>query len=664
MNRKKQFSCLITAIFAGGLVSGAFAEDLVTRSGRNYKNYEIRSVTARGVDISHDTGAASVPFEDLPEAFIRAHPDVEKKLKEREEKKLAAEKARLAEEERQRQETLRKQEEDRKQKVREAEQRAYHQMKKELFLKSLFPEPGSVSESGKKEKIEPLPNIVFIEGTNGSGTGFKVRFGKENVIVSNAHVFLALVNPRIQDVRGNIYRIEQILSSTTRDLVILKYVPLPGESPVFRMASDVMSIPVNSPVMAFGNSQGASVNTTLPGNLLGIGYEIIEVSAGIVGGNSGGPVVLRSSGEVIGVVTFLTIRTITPQMTNTRFAPANGASYSVRRFATRIDNLKASEFENLTDIDLNTERNFVAEMENASRNLSDMIATTYGNSSSGILEKIRAYLKNLDSTVRKADDHVWCSTYLSREYQRNRTYIKKCSKIMKVDNLILATNLRGVWENSGVKIETVETPARSQICKRCGGSGQVEVTNSRRSIRDGGSFVKDVHSCSYCQGTGKIVESKESSRQEYQVPAAALDSLQSFIQKSKRDFNGFTMGGKSQEEIARFPYYNRANLLKKEVNQLEYVYVFKGNHRITEASETRLSFVFGCLLKVQVKVPYSSNAVQYFRNYVRDNFASLDDVYEVECSAVDDITITCEHDAYQPSMELISIGGTGRGAVL
>jgi|GEM_PF-2063768 len=671
MNRRKKFTHVLTAFCAGGLILSSFAEDIVTLSGRSYKNCEIRNITDRAVDILHDTGAASIPFEDLPEKFISTHSDVEKKLKEKQEKKLAAEKARqeelkkkLAAEKARQEETERERQLNLRKMEQEHKQLAEEQAKKELFMKALFSGTVQVSESANREKIAPLPNIVFIEGTNGSGTGFKMQFGKEKVIVSNAHVFLALVNPRIRDASGNDYKIEQILSSTTRDLVLLKYTPVPKEASVLRMAPDVLSVPTNSPVVAFGNSQGASVSTTLPGNLLGVGYDIIEVSAGVVGGNSGGPVVLQSTGEVIGVVTFLTIRTITPQMTNTRFATP-GESYSVRRFATRIDNLKAAEFENLTDTDLNTERTLLVEMENASRNLSDMISDISKNRNSGSLDKIRSYLKGIDSMVRKGDGHVWSSTYLSKEYQREKVYIKTCSNILKVDNLILASNLRKVWEANEIKVQTVNTPALSRVCKSCNGSGQVEEARVQRSIREGGAFAKDYRTCDRCNGTGKIVESRESSRQEYDVPVSALESFQNLIRKSKRDFNGFMLGGKSQEEIARFPYYNRAHLLKKEVNQLEYVYVFKGNHRISEASETRLSFVFGCLLKVQVVIPYSSHAAQYFRNYIKDNFSNLEDVYEVECvTDGNGISISSEHDAYHPSLPLISVGSVGSGRAL
>ncbi len=675
MNREKKFTYVLMAVFAGGFILSSFAEDLVTRSGRCYKNYEIRNVSVRGVNISHDTGAASVPFEDLPEAFILVHPDVEKKLKERDEKKLAAEKARqeemkqkLAAEkarqeetERERLQNLRKMEEERRQQAEE-------QAKKELFIKSLFVKdmPDPVTAVRKQGAVGHLPNIVFIEGTGGSGTGFKVKFGRENVIVTNAHVFLELINPQIRDVFGNNYKIERIISSTTRDLVILKYTPVPKESPVLKMASDVASIPTNAPVVAYGNSQGANVNATLPGNFLGVGYDIIEVSAGIVGGNSGGPVVLQSSGEVIGVATFLTIRTITPQMTNTRFAANRGQNYSVRRFATRIDNLKETELEDLTDADLHFERVYLSAMEEVGDNVSRMISRLNRYSSWENREAIRVYLAGVNPAVRKAEAHVWKSTYLSKEFQKKQAFIQMCAKILDANHLILAARLKEIWEKSEIKAISVEGASCPKTCPDCHGTGNVpKAVQRHRSIRDGGGFNKEMEKCSSCNGTGQMTAQQLNSKQEYEIPAESMKSFQECVRTSKRDFNGFTIGGKSVEEIRRFAYYSKENFLRKYVNQLEYVYVFKGNHSIQEAAETRLSFLFGCLLKEEIYIPYSTTAITTYTNYVSSNFSNLEDVYKVDCSVDrNNIVIRCEHEAYGPILQLPFISTSKSGVSL
>ncbi len=672
MDLKNQVVFITTMLFTGGLVLSSFAEDLVTRSGRTYKNYEIRNVTLRGVDISHDTGAASVPFEDLPEAFVSAHSDIENKLKEREEKRLAAEKARqeemkqrLAEEKARQEETervrlqnLRKMEEARKQQSEE-------QAKKELFVKSLFvrdtPDSGA---AGKQGAVRHLPNILFIEGPSGSGTGFKIRFGQENVIVTNAHVFLELINPQIRDVFGNNYRIERIISSTTRDLVILKYAPLSGEAPVLRMAPDVLSVPTNAPVIAYGNSQGANVNATLPGNFLGAGYDIIEVSAGIIGGNSGGPVVLQSTGEVIGVSTYLTVRTVTPQMTNTRFASANGDNYSVRRFATRIDNLKIEELEDLTDANLHAERVYLSAMEEVGGNVSRMISKLNKYSTWNDREAIRVYLAGINPAVQKAEAHVWKSTYLSKEFQKKKAFIQICTTLLDANALILAARLKEIWEKSEVRTITAEGASRSKTCPDCHGTGKVpKAVQQHRSIREGGSFNKEMEKCSSCHGTGQMTEQQLTSKQEYEIPASALKSFQECIRKSKRDFNGFTIGGSSVEEIQRFSYYSKDNFLRKQVNRLEYVYTFKGNHSVPEAIETRLSFMFGCLLKEEIHIPYSQGAYQTFSRYIQDNFSGLKEVYRVSVSVENqDIILRCEHEAYEPILELPSIS-TKKGSV-
>lgn len=63
---------------------------------------------------------------------------------------------------------------------------------------------------------------------------------------------------------------------------------------------------LDSPAIAYGNSQGAGVVTQSQGRILGLGQEHIEVDCEIVPGNSGGPI-LNERGEVLGVSTFVAI---------------------------------------------------------------------------------------------------------------------------------------------------------------------------------------------------------------------------------------------------------------------------------------------------------------------------------------------------------------------
>lgn len=63
---------------------------------------------------------------------------------------------------------------------------------------------------------------------------------------------------------------------------------------------------MSAEVVAYGNSLGGDVMTELPGKVVGLGSDRIEIDCEIMPGNSGGPVVLKDSKLVIGISTYLT----------------------------------------------------------------------------------------------------------------------------------------------------------------------------------------------------------------------------------------------------------------------------------------------------------------------------------------------------------------------
>ncbi len=631
-------------VCSGGLVLSSFAADLVTLSGRHYKNYEVRNVTDRSVDISHDTGAASVPFAELPEPFIRGNPEVAEKIKQLREQKLAKEKA---EKERQ--------DRERKRHLREVEKNAYEKARQEQFLKALFLPPPPETAGKKRSRADILPNILFIEGDNGAGTGFKVKFGRENVIISNAHVYLALANPRIRDSYGNEYKVEQMISSRERDLVILKYRPFPGEAPLLNVTPAVTSLRVDSMVVAYGNSQGEKVNTTLPGRLLGIGYDVIEIDCGIVPGNSGGPVLLQSSGDVIGVSTYGKTRVTTAQTAGTRFGSRSLSNpYVVRRFATRIDNLKMEDLEMLSQSDLNRDRQYFAQINDVLTRVGEILESKSSNSSiDRAMRKLQTYLQEVGPSILAADDYQWASSYLRREYKERRDYLQRCFKVLDIGDLVLASRLNDIWKHADVKVRDVSVPARKQECPKCQGAGQIRASPFGLSIRKGDSFKRSYESCSHCNGTGSITTEEGSLRREYSISSSAFQEFNQCIRKSSRSFNGFTIGGFASEELRRFSYYDQSKLLEKDVYQLAESYTYQGNHRINEALRTRFIFIFGRLLKVVVVLRYTPHSQQFFEKYVKDNFSNPDEVYDVNCSVAGRyLLLYCEHDALEPLIQL------------
>jgi hypothetical protein len=93
------------------------------------------------------------------------------------------------------------------------------------------------------------------------------------------------------------------------------------------------------------------------GKLVGLGPNLVEVSAEFVPGNSGSPIVHLKSGKVIGVATYLTVREM-DSLTGRRIP-------KVRRFGFRLESVKqwqpvvwqiyGNEFRSMQDIEARTQ---------------------------------------------------------------------------------------------------------------------------------------------------------------------------------------------------------------------------------------------------------------------------------------------------------------------
>ncbi len=186
-------------------------------------------------------------------------------------------------------------------------------------------------------------SVVLIGSSEGCGSGFLCRLWGVPVIVTNAHVYARMYQSTIEDGRQYRYTPKAALISRKRDLALIE-ADIPSDRCLFEIAENLATTPLRTPANAYGDSLGDRVITVLNGQLLGIGPDEIEISAGIVPGNSGGPVVNQNM-QIIGVSTYLKLLTPDANMLDgTRFgrrSPPRG----IRRFAIRIDNLDPQEFE-------------------------------------------------------------------------------------------------------------------------------------------------------------------------------------------------------------------------------------------------------------------------------------------------------------------------------
>lgn len=194
-------------------------------------------------------------------------------------------------------------------------------------------------------------NIVFIEDEKKSaGSGFICSLWGIPVIVTNAHVFATAEKPLIQDGMHNQYQPLAVLVSPDRDIALIK-VSLPGGISPLALNYRVEELPSGTPLMAYGNALGDEVATNIAGTLRGVGPIRIEITAPIVGGYSGGPILVDN--RVIGVNTAGKLVQDNVWMTDSEYETRRQVigrdrvieKPVIRRFGTRLDTLVPERLE-------------------------------------------------------------------------------------------------------------------------------------------------------------------------------------------------------------------------------------------------------------------------------------------------------------------------------
>lgn len=152
------------------------------------------------------------------------------------------------------------------------------------------------------------PAVVLIHAiaggeSVGQGSGFLVS--ADGKIVTNRHVIEGAESLRVQLASGEIYeRVYIVSDDARRDLVILR---IPGAALPTLLLGDDQEAEVGDPVYVMGSPRG--LDGTFSDGLLSAkrtldGIALIQISAPISPGSSGGPV-LNGRAEVIGVATLM-----------------------------------------------------------------------------------------------------------------------------------------------------------------------------------------------------------------------------------------------------------------------------------------------------------------------------------------------------------------------
>jgi S1-C subfamily serine protease len=177
---------------------------------------------------------------------------------------------------------------------------------------------------------EKQQSVVLIEGDSSKGTGFIVGIGDKRYLYTAAHVLSGNQKLTVTSAAGRKFaRFGPLEAAEGADLVRLEVLDA-EDAPFLTLAKPTDAIASGTKIVALGNGGGAGVIATEKGTILGQSGESLEVSAAVIQGNSGGPVLDSVEGTVLGVVTHLTSERKDLWSDGTRFG-------EVRRFACRLN---------------------------------------------------------------------------------------------------------------------------------------------------------------------------------------------------------------------------------------------------------------------------------------------------------------------------------------
>lgn len=142
--------------------------------------------------------------------------------------------------------------------------------------------------------------LVIIETPRSRGSGFLANFHDGVFIVTNQHVIEGVLQRDLQitTLHGERLTPAVIEVSPDQDLARLAVNVPYGLNIRYETAHEAK-------ITAYGNSRGGGVATNSRGKVVGLAHDVIEITAEIVQGNSGGPVIDHDN-FAIGVASFVT----------------------------------------------------------------------------------------------------------------------------------------------------------------------------------------------------------------------------------------------------------------------------------------------------------------------------------------------------------------------
>jgi serine protease Do len=171
--------------------------------------------------------------------------------------------------------------------------------------------------------------IVIIQGDTSTGTGFIIRTEGLNYLYTAAHVLSGNRKLSIKNSAGTTFKkFGNLEAAEGADLIRILITEEVQDSLALTAPDTTLSI--NTTIAALGNGGGNGVVAVESGTILGTSADFLEISAAVIQGNSGGPVIETKSGQAVGVVTHLSTQRDDLWAKGTRQA-------EVRRFACRLN---------------------------------------------------------------------------------------------------------------------------------------------------------------------------------------------------------------------------------------------------------------------------------------------------------------------------------------
>ena len=263
--------------------------EVTASNGRTYRLVTIRKVEETGVSISHEAGSATLRADTAPAEWVSRFKLVD-------EAALAAAAAEAAP------------------------------------PVPVEPDPAAAkvpSPSGKNQALlDKLGGVLLVENETSAGTAFVVAQNGTLYLYTAAHVLTGGKKLTVRNAEGlTLTHFGACQVATDCDLARIEVNVKPELA--LRIGAPGTA-PVGHEITAAGNSAGSGVVTLTKGEVTGIGPTELEVSAAVIQGNSGGPILSTASGEVFGVVSRAESGRDDIWAADTEFA-------KVRRFASRID---------------------------------------------------------------------------------------------------------------------------------------------------------------------------------------------------------------------------------------------------------------------------------------------------------------------------------------